>query len=107
MTDWKRPSLELARRRRNRGMAQQALRRQHEQRQRIAAQQRGLPAQQVEVLRGGRAVDEAQVDVRRRLEECVRAGRSSAPAPGPRSRAAAGSTSDGCSPHLARPEVTN
>ena len=52
-------------------MAQQALRRQHEQRQRIEIEQRRLPAQQVEILRGGRAVDEAQIGVGRGLEDAL------------------------------------
>ena len=62
---------ELARRRRDGRMAQQALRRQHDERQRIALEQRRLAAQQVEVLRRGRAVDQPQVDVGRRLQEAL------------------------------------
>ena len=52
-------------------MAQQALRRQHDQRQRIGVEQQRLTAQQVEVLRRGRAVGEAQVDVGGGLEEAL------------------------------------
>ena len=74
MTDWKRPFSSSMRRRRDRGMPQQALRRQHEQRQRIAASSSGLTAQQVEVLRGGRAVHEAQVDVGRGLQDALGSG---------------------------------
>ena len=50
-------------------MAQQALRRQHDERQRIGVEQQRLPPQQVEVLRRGRAVGDAHVDVGRRLQE--------------------------------------
>ena len=63
---------ELARRRRDHRVAQQALRRQHDERQRIDEQQRRLPAQQVEVLRRGRAVGDADVDVGRQLQEALR-----------------------------------
>src|SRR5262245_7845862 len=45
-------SLELDWRRGDRGMTQQALRRQHEQRERILSEQLCLSAQQMEVLRG-------------------------------------------------------
>ena len=65
------PFGQLARRRGDRGMPQQALRRQDEERQRIALQQRGLAAQQVEVLRGRRAVHEPQVDVGGRLQNAL------------------------------------
>ena len=50
-------------------MAQQALRREHDERQRVGQQQHRLPAQQMEILRGGRAVGDAQIDVGGRLEE--------------------------------------
>ena len=50
-------------------MPQQALRRQHDQRQRVDEQQRRLAAQQVEVLRGGRAVGDPHVDVGGQLQE--------------------------------------
>ena len=50
-------------------MPQQALRREHDERQRIDLQQRGLPAEQVEVLRRGRAVGDADVDVGSELQE--------------------------------------
>ena len=50
-------------------MAQQALRREHDQRQRIGLEQQRLPPQQMEVLRGRRAVGDAHVDVGRRLQE--------------------------------------
>jgi hypothetical protein len=40
-------------------MSQQTLRRQDEERKRIALQKQRLPAQQVEVLRGRLAVDQA------------------------------------------------
>ena len=56
-------------------MAQQALRREHDQRQRIGREQQRLAAQQVEVLRGGRAVGQAQVDVGGGLEEALGARR--------------------------------
>ena len=44
-------------------MPQQALRCHHDQRQRIGRQQQGLASQHVEVLRGGGAVDDANVGV--------------------------------------------
>ena len=53
-------------------MAQQALRRQHDERQRIDEEQCRLPPQQVEVLRRGRAVGDADVDVGRELQEAFR-----------------------------------
>ena len=98
---------ELARRRRHHRVAQQALRREHDQRQRIGLQQQRLPPQQVEVLRGGRAVGEAQVDVGGQLAGSARGARSSDPGPGLRSRAAAAAPATASCPHLARPDVTN
>ncbi len=62
---------ELARRRGDHGVAQQALRRQHDERQRIDEEQRRLPPQQVEVLRRGRAVGDADVDVGGELQEAL------------------------------------
>ena len=50
-------------------MAQQALRREDDERERIFLEERGLPAEQVEVLRGGRAVRDAHVDVCGQLQE--------------------------------------
>jgi hypothetical protein len=52
-------------------MSQQALRRQHDQRQRIGFEQRCLATEEVEELRGGRAVGEAHVHVGRELEETL------------------------------------
>src|SRR5687767_525816 len=55
-------------------MAQQALRREHEQRQRVLLEELGLPAQQMEVLRGRRAVHEPQIDTSGRLQNALRSG---------------------------------
>ncbi len=63
---------ELARRRRHHRMPQQALRRQHDERQRIDEQQRRLSPEEMEVLRGARAVGDADVDVGRQLQEALR-----------------------------------
>ena len=52
-------------------MAQQALGRQHDERQRIDLEQRRLAPQQVEVLRRGRAVGDADVDVGGQLQEAL------------------------------------
>src|SRR4029453_505192 len=52
-------------------MSQQALGRQYHQRKRIAAKESGLPAEQMEVLRRRRAVDDADVDIGRRLQEAL------------------------------------
>ena len=52
-------------------MAQQALRREHDERQRIGVEQQRLTAQHVEVLRGGRAVDDAHVQVGSQLQEAL------------------------------------
>ncbi len=52
----------------DRWMPQQALRREDKERERIPVEQCRLTAQQVKVLRGRRAVHEAQVDARRRLQ---------------------------------------
>ena len=56
---------ESARRRGDQRVAQQALGGHHHQRQRIHAQQRGLAAQQVEIIGRGGAVGYAQVVLRR------------------------------------------
>jgi hypothetical protein len=45
----------------HRSVPEQTFRRKHEERQRVAAEERRLPPQQMKVLRG-RAVDEAQID---------------------------------------------
>ncbi len=55
-------------------MPQQALRRQHDERKRVDRQHRGLAAEQVEVLRGGRAVGDADVRVGGGLQESLDAG---------------------------------
>ena len=68
------PFCQFARRRGHKRMAQQALRREHDQRQGIDQQQRGLPPQQVEILRGRRAVDHSHVDVGGELKEALRPG---------------------------------
>ncbi len=52
-------------------MAQEAFRREDEERQRIELEQRRLAAQQVEILGRRRAVDEAQVDVGRGLQDAL------------------------------------
>ena len=52
-------------------MAQQALRREHDERQRIGVEQQRLAAQHVEVLCGGRAVDDAHVEVGGQLQEAL------------------------------------
>ena len=49
-------------------MPQQALRREDKERERIPVEQCRLTAQQVKVLRGRRAVHEAQADARRGLQ---------------------------------------
>ena len=71
MTDRKRPSLELERRRRDRRMAQQALRRQDEQRQRIVSSSAAWRRSRWKYCAAVRAVDEAQVDVGRGLQEAL------------------------------------
>ena len=53
-------------------MAQQALRGEDDERQRIFLEQRGLAAKQVKVLRGRRAVGDAHVDVGGELEKSLR-----------------------------------
>ena len=53
-------------------MTQQALRREDDQRQRIDGQERRLAAQQMKVLRRGRAVGDAHVDVGGELKEPLR-----------------------------------
>ena len=50
---------------------QQALRCQHEQRERIAREQMCLPPKQMEVLGRCRAIDEAKIDVGRRLKDAL------------------------------------
>ncbi len=55
-------------------MAQQALRRQHDQRQRIGGEPQRLPAQQVEVLRRGRGVGDLDVVLGAEREEPLDAG---------------------------------
>ena len=60
---------QLLRRRRDQRMAEQALRREHDERQRIDDEQRGLTAQQMEILGGGRAVGDPHVQIGRELEE--------------------------------------
>jgi hypothetical protein len=52
-------------------MPQQALRRQHDERQRVGLEQQRLPAQQVKVLRRGRAVGDAHVEVGGELQEAL------------------------------------
>ena len=64
------------------GMPQQALRCQHEQRKRIAREQMSLPSKQMEILRRGRTVDQAEVDVSRGLKDALGSTRSSDPVPG-------------------------
>ena len=55
-------------------MPQQALGREHDERKRIDGQQRRLPAQQVEVLRRGRAVGDPDVGVGGELQEPLGTG---------------------------------
>ena len=52
-------------------MPQQALRREDDERQRVGQQEHRLAPQQVEILCGGRAVRDAQVDVGGGLEEAL------------------------------------
>ena len=53
-------------------MPQKALRREDDERERIGVEQRSLPAEDVKVLRGRRAVDEPQIGVGRQLQEPLR-----------------------------------
>src|SRR5688572_3122822 len=55
-------------------MTQQALRREDEQWERVLLEELGLPAQQVKVLRGRRAVHEPQVDSGGRLQNALGPG---------------------------------
>jgi len=65
---------QLARRRQHHLVTEQALRGEHDQRQRVDREQRRLPPQQVEELRSGRAVGEPQVDIGGHLKKALRAG---------------------------------
>ncbi len=58
--------------RRHLRVPEKALWRQHDERQGVDREQRRLTSQQVEELRGGRAVGDADVDVRSQLQESLR-----------------------------------
>ena len=62
---------QLARRRGDEAVPQQALGRQHDQRQRIGAKQRRLAPQQMKILRRRRAVGDAHVDVGAQLQKTL------------------------------------
>ena len=66
-----------------------------------------LPAEQVEVLRRGRAVRDRGCSPARRAGGTARAARSSAPARCPRSRAGAAASAVSVWPHFERPETMN
>ena len=105
ITRWSPPSASSRSGRERARVAQQALRREHDQRPALLDQR--LAAQQVEVLRRASRRSRRGCCPRRRASGSAPRGRSSARGPRPRSRAGRSSVSREVSPHFARPETMN
>ena len=74
MTVWNRPSASSRADDATIGWRSRLFGREHHERQRIGVEQQRLAAQHMEVLRGGRAVDDAHVEVGGELQEALDAG---------------------------------